>query len=135
MYLAVNRVCTIYRCLNLQTAESRNRAKFEGYHMLRFGVGVLNLRSHVVMNEAQATNAVIAEELEKVEETLPEKESEYVNCVTFGGSQRPLLSACGASMMLLLFPVPQRCGGLAPIMVEALLFLKENGDCWGMSRR
>lgn len=26
--------------------------------MLRFGVGVLNLRSHVVMNEAHATNAV-----------------------------------------------------------------------------
>ena len=71
---------------------------------------------------------IFAEELEQVEETLREKDSLYINC-NFLGISAAIVECLWSKYDA---AVPQRRGGLAPIMVEALLFLKENRDCWGI---
>lgn len=72
--------------------------------------------------------AILDDAVQDLEDNIRERDSEYINCDFLLGSAA--IVECLWSKLDAL--IPQRRSGMSPIMVEAILYLKENRDLWSI---
>ena len=72
--------------------------------------------------------AILDEAVQDLEDHIRERDSEFINCDFLLGSAAVV--ECLWSKLDAL--IPQRRSGMSPIMVEAILYLKENRELWSI---
>jgi hypothetical protein len=82
----------------------------------------------LTQESAYSMRSIFSQESKKAEVEEQKRESNYIYCL-FIGSSAGIVERLWSKFDAL---ADQRCSGMSPVMIEAILYLKENCDLWSI---